>query len=139
MILIATTDYNREQNREAKTQEKEMKKAFSHVQMIAALQRHTLKSIKALKVNQVGNAGFAQSLGIVPKIVWNGSDHLKESSPIVINRKIWGTFVHWVLGQRWTQRQNAGPKGLKQPTPADPSLEECSHGTGDKRTKESGR
>lgn len=69
VILIATTDYNREQNREAKTQEKEMKKAFSHVQMIAALQRHTLKSIKALKVNQVGNAGFAQSLGIVPKIV----------------------------------------------------------------------
>lgn len=67
--VVTDAYYNREQEREAKAQEDEKKKQLGPAQMLMA-SRGTLRSpLKPLEVNQMGNAGFADSWGIGPKSV----------------------------------------------------------------------
>ena len=50
MVQTATnTLYNREQEKEAKAQEKERKKETSHAQMLAALQGSPMANLESLK------------------------------------------------------------------------------------------
>ena len=50
MVQTATnTFYNREQEKEAKAQEKERKKETMHAQMLATLQRNPMANPKSLK------------------------------------------------------------------------------------------
>ena len=67
--VVTDAYYNREQEREGKAQEDEKKKQLGPAQMLMA-SRGTLRSpLKPLEVNQMGNAGFADSWGIGPKSV----------------------------------------------------------------------
>ena len=55
MVQTATnTFYNREQEREAKAQERERRKEISHAQMLAALQRSPMANPKSLKDKALG-------------------------------------------------------------------------------------
>ena len=57
MVQTATnTFYNREQEREAKAQEKERKKETRHAQMLAALQRSPMANPESLKDKHKTNA-----------------------------------------------------------------------------------
>ena len=46
MVQTATTFYNREQEKEAKAQERERKKETSHAQILAALQRSPMANLE---------------------------------------------------------------------------------------------
>ena len=47
--IVTNTFYNREQEREAKVQEREKRKETSHVQMLATLQGSPMANTKSLK------------------------------------------------------------------------------------------
>ena len=64
MIQKATnTFYNREQEREAKAQERERRKEISHAQMLAALQRSPMANPKSLKDKALGKCLICRQAG----------------------------------------------------------------------------
>ena len=64
MIQTATnTFYNREQEREAKAQERERRKETRHAQMLATLQRSPMANPKSLKDKAQGKCLIYRQLG----------------------------------------------------------------------------
>ena len=64
MVQTATnTFYNREQEREAKAQEKEGKKETRHAQMLAALQRSPMANPESLKDKALGKCLICRQVG----------------------------------------------------------------------------
>ena len=68
MVQTATnTFYNREQEKEAKAQERERRKETRHAQMLAALQRSPMANPESLKDKARGKCLICRQQGIAPE------------------------------------------------------------------------
>ena len=102
-----TTFYNREQEREAKAQEREKRKETRHAQMLATLQRSPLANSEPLKDKAPGKCLICRQAGHWAKECPN-----HDKSPKVACYKC-HQLGHWVAP--------FGPKSLNGPAPSLPS------------------
>ena len=108
MVQKATnTFYNREQEREAKAQERERMKETSHAQMLATLQGSPMANPKSLKDKARGKCLICRQAGHWAKECPN-----HDKSPKVACYKC-HQLGHWVAP--------FGPKSLNGPAPSLPS------------------
>ena len=124
MVQTATdTFYNREQEKEAKAQEKERKKETSHAQMLAAFQRNPMANPESLKDKARDKCVICRQGGIGPKSVQTMTSLLEQLATNAIN---WDIGRHSAPGtqepqgqvpslpSRWFKRTEAA--GSRQPT-----------------------
>ena len=103
MIKTATnTFYNREQEKEAKAQERERKKETRHGQMLAALQRSPMANPKSLKDKARDKCLTCRQVGHWPKSVPTMTSLLEWLATNAIN---WDIGWHSVLGTQKPQGQ----------------------------------
>ena len=92
--------YNREQEKEAKAQEREKRKETRHAQVLAALQGSPMANPKSLKDKARGKC--QDRWGIRPKSVQTVTSLLKWLATNAIN---WDTWQHSALGTQEPQGQ----------------------------------
>ena len=96
MIQIATnTFYNREQEKEAKAQERERRKAPRHAQMLAALQLSPMAHPESLNDKARGKCLICRQAGHWAKSVLTVTNLLEQLATNAIN---WDIGRHSVLG-----------------------------------------
>ena len=96
------TFYNREQEKEAKAQEREKRKETRHAQMLAIFQGSRTANPKSLKGKARANAKSVDRRDIGPKIVQTVTSLLKQLAIIAIN---WDIRQHSALGIQEPQGQ----------------------------------
>ena len=103
MVQTATnTFYNREQEREAKAQEREKRKETRHAQMLAAFQGSHMANPESLKDKAQTNAYSVDRRDIEPKSVQTVTSLLKW---LAINAISWDIEQHSALGTQEPQGQ----------------------------------
>ena len=99
MVQTATnTFYNREQEKEAKAQEKERKKETSHAQMLAALQRSPMANPESLKDKARDKCLICRQVGH-----WAKGCPNRDKSPRMACHKC-HQLGHWVALCSWDPR-----------------------------------
>ena len=143
MIQTATnTVYNREQETEAKAQERERRKEARHAQMLATLQGSPVANPKSLKDKARGKRLICRQAGHWAKECPNC-----DKSP-----KTWlaTNAINWDIGWHSALRTKSlkvkrqafphdGSTGLKRPAPASPPVTDNHHGAGAKGATGCGR
>ena len=103
MVQTATnTFYNREQEKEAKVQERERKKETRHAQMLAALRRSPMANPESLKDKARDNALSVDRWGMGPKSVPTMTSLLERLATNAIN---WDIGRHSAPGTQEPQGQ----------------------------------
>ena len=125
MVQIATnTFYNREQEREAKGQEREKRKETRHAQMLAALQGIPMANPESLKDKARGKCLICRQA-----VHWSKEHPNSDKSPKTVCYK--GGTLPWELKSLKFKCQafhRDGLTELKQPTPASPPITDNHHG-----------
>ena len=98
MRWSTNTFYNREQEKEAKAQERERRKETRHAQMLATLQRSPMANPESLK----DKAQSVDRWGIGPKSVQTMTSLLEWLATNAIN---WDIGWHFALGTQEPQGQ----------------------------------
>ena len=135
MVQIATnTFYNREQEREAKTQERENRKETSHAKLLATFQGSSIINPESLKDKAPGKCLICRQVGFRPKSLQTMKSFLKWLATNTIN---WDIGQHSALGTLDPQGQvpslpSSGSTGLKWPIPASLPVADNHHGAGAK-------
>ena len=103
MVQIANnTFYNREQEREAKAQEREKRKEMRHAQMLATLQRSPMTNHESLKDKAQGKCLICRQAGQWAKKCPNHESLLKW---LATNAISWDIGKHSVPGTKEPQGQ----------------------------------
>ena len=103
MVQTATdTFYNREQEREAKAQEREKRKEIRHAQMLATFQGSPMANPESLKDKAPGKCLICRQAGFRPKSVQTMTSLLKW---LATNTIIWDIGWHSALGTLEPQGQ----------------------------------
>ena len=103
MVQTATnTFYNREQEREAKAQEREKRKETKHAQTLAAQQGSPMANPESLKDKAPGKCLICRQVGIEPKSVQTMTSLLKWFATNAID---WDIGLHSALTTQELQGQ----------------------------------
>ena len=142
MVQTATnTFYNREQEKEAKGQEKERKKETRHAQMLATLQRSPMANPESLKDKARDRCLICRQAGIRPKSVQTVRSLLERLATNAIN---WDTGRHSALGTQEPQGQvpslpSQWFKRTEAARSSQPAVTDNHHGAGAKGATGCGR
>ena len=145
MVQTATnTFYSREQEREAKAQEREKRKETSHAQMLAALQGSPVANPKSLKDKAQGKCLICRQAGHWAKECPNHDESPKMACNKCHRLGHWAALCpwdpgSWILKVKCQTFPRDGSGGLKWPTPASPPVTDNHHGAGAKGATGCGR
>ena len=141
MVQTATnTFYNREQEKEAKAQERERKKETRHAQMLAALQRSPMANPKSLKDKARDKCLICRQAGHWAKECPNHDKSPRTAChkcglPQMPSTGTLGGTLPWgpkSLKVKCQACSHNGSRGLKRPAPASPPVTDNHHGAGAK-------
>ena len=144
MVQAVTNSFDtREQEREAKTQDREKRKETRYAYILAALQGSPMANLKSLKDKEGGKCLISRQVRHWAK---EYSNHDKSSKMACYKYYQLG---HWVALCPWdprTSRSSAKPSfimvqqdWLKSPAPASPPVTDNHHGSGAKGATGCGR
>ena len=132
MIQTATnTFYNREQEKEAKAQERERRKETRHAQMLAALQGSPMAHPEPLNDKAQGKCLICRQAGLWAKECPNHDKSSRMACHKCPSTGILGGTLPSGPKNLKVKRQafpHDGSRGLKQPTLASPSVKDNHHG-----------
>ena len=136
MVQTATNAfYNREQEREAKAQEREKRKEIRHAQMLAALQGSRMANPELLKDKAPGKCLICRQAGHWAK---ECSNHDKSPKMACYRYHQLGHWEALCSGGPRASR-SSGSVGLKLPAPASPPVTDNHHGAAAKGAPGCGR
>ena len=136
------TFYNREQQREAKAQEREKRKETRHAQMLTAIQGSPMANSESLKNKAQGKGLIYRQVGHWTTDCPNCDKSPKNSLLQMISVGTLGSTLSLGPKSLKVKRQafpHDGSTGLKQPTPASLPVTDNHHGAGAKGATGCGR